>query len=383
MRETPERESQSVEQSGRGQELRFIDVVHFFRRNWRLVIGPAALTGVGTALVLFLVVPRKYEASATLVIVPPRFSSELKPQTLTVQSYQKILESDAVVLETKKRVVRQGFWSIDKPLRLGKELESRIFVSRRAEETTLAPMLQAVTRGRTGEQAAAIANTWAEVFLERTRELAVGSTSSTVQFIDQEYPRVRDALAKLEDARATEANVLQERHDRTATSWDDKITTLKNATTQLVADYEAETRRLVETFNSTKSLDNRGAQLEALRKAYSDLQDEQARVASQLQLKQFQLEAARRQLASTAPLVTLQKAMTDESVWRSMADAKGGNPDWATLQQRSLATQEVNPVYTALSEKVAEIEMDVNAMVPRAAGLTKDLDRINEEMKLL
>jgi uncharacterized protein involved in exopolysaccharide biosynthesis len=140
---------------------------------------------------------------------------------------------------------------------------------------------------------------------------------------------------------------------------------------------------LVETFNSAKSLDSRGARLEALRKAYSDLQDEQARVASQLQLKQLQLEAARKQLAGTAPLVTLQKAMTDEAVWRSMADAKGGSPDWATLQQRSLATQEVNPVYTALSEKVAEIEMDVNAMVPRAAGLTKDLDRINEEMRLL
>jgi uncharacterized protein involved in exopolysaccharide biosynthesis len=372
-----------VDQSGVEKELKFTDVVRFFRRNWRLVVGFAALAGTGTALVLFLIVPRKYEASATLVIVPPRFSSDLKPQTLTVQSYQKILESDAVVGETKKRVVRQSFWSADKPLRLGRELQSRIFVSRRAEETTLAPMLQAVTRGRTGEQAAAIANAWAEVFLERTRELAVGSTSSTVQFIDQEYPKVRDALAKLEDARVAEAKALQERYDRTATAWDDRITTLKNATTQLVANHEAETRRLVESFNSEKSLDSRGARLEALRKAYSDLQDEQARVASQLQLKQLQLEAARKQLAETTPLVTLQKAMTDEAVWRSVADSKGASPDWTALQQRSLATQEVNPVYTSLSEKVAEIEMDVNAMVPRATGLTKDLDRINEEMKLL
>ncbi len=383
MRGMPETQQQSAGQFGGDRELSFTDVVRFFRRNWRPVIGLGALGGLGMALVLFLVVPRKYEAAATLVIVPPRFSSDLKPQTLTVQSYQKILESDVVVGESKRRVVERGLWPADRPLRLGRELQSRIFVSRRAEETTLAPMLQAVSRGRTGEQAAELANTWAAVFLERTRELAVGSTSSTVQFIDQEYPKVRDGLARLEDARAAEANALQKSYDITATTWDDRITTLKNATTQLVADHEAETRRLVESFNSEKSLGSRSARLEALRKAYSDLQDEQARVASQLQLKQLQLEAARKQLAETTPLVTLQKAMTDEAVWRSVADSKGASLDWTALQQRSLATQEVNPVYTSLSEKVAEIEMDVNAMVPRATGLTKDLDRINEEMKSL
>ena len=367
----------------RGGELSFTDIVAFFHRHWQLIFGAAALAAIATVAVLLVAIQRKYEASATLVIVPPRFSSDLKPETLTVQGYQQILESDAVIGEARRKLIAKGVIPAGSLLRLGRELRTNIFVSRRAEETTLAPMLQAVARARTGEQAATIANTWAEVFLERTRGLMAGSTSSTVKFIDSEYPKARDDLAKLEDTRVTEANALQRRRDDVATSWDDKISAFKNGTTQLVSNDQVETRRLIETFQSAHNLDSKEAQLKALRKAYADLQDEQARVASQLQLKQLQLEAARRQLAATPPLVTLQKAMTDDAMWRSVAGGKEETPDWKALQQRSLVTQEVNPVYTSLSAKTAEIEMDVNAMTPRAAGLTKDLDRISSEMKSL
>lgn len=381
MGDTSKPEQWPRDRSARNQELSFTDVVHFFRRNWRLILGLAVLTGLGTTLVLLLV-PNKYEASATLYIVPPSFSSDLKPQTLTIQSYQKILESDAVIAEAKRRLVAQNQFPSDRPLRLGVELESRIFVARRAEEATT-PMLQAVARGRTGEQAAALANTWAEVFLARTRELAVGSMSAAFQFIVQQYSRVRDSLAKIENSRIGEANAFQNRFNETAMRWGDRITAFKGETTSLITAFQAETDRLTEDFSSRHDIDSRKGQLAALRKVCGELQEEQARVVSQLDLKHLQLDAARSQLARTTPLVTLQKAITDDALWRSVADAKGGSPDWKALQGRSLTSQEVNPVYTALSSKVADIEMDVTAMVPRAAGLTKDLDRINNEMKSL
>ncbi len=369
--------------SDRSGELTFADLVRFFRRNAGLILGTAAVAGACAAIFLLITVKTAYEAAATLVIVPPRFASDLKPQTLTVQSYQQILESDSVIAEARQRLVAGGTIPSDAVLRLGKELATNIFVSRRAEETTLAPMLQAVAHGRSATQAAAIANTWAEVFLERTRDLVAGSTSSTVKFIDEQYPKARADLAKVEDARASEADARQRRLDEAVTRWDDKVSAFKNATTEAVADYRVETRRLVETFQSTYNLDSKEAQLKAVRKAFADLQDEQARVASQLQLKQLQLEAARRQLAATSPVVTLRKAITDDALWRAVADGKEQTPDWQALQKDALATQEVNPVYTSLNAKAAEIEMDVNAMTPRAAALAQDLDRISTEMKTL
>jgi hypothetical protein len=307
----------------------------------------------------------------------------LKPATLTVQSYQEILQSDAVIVEAKKRLVERGLFAAERPLRLGEELETRISVSRRAELTTPAPVLQAVARGETGERAAAIANTWAEVFLERTRELVAATTSSTVEFIDGQYLQARDNLAKMEDARVPEADALQKQLNEAATRWGDRITTFKGETGSLTATFQAETRRLVEEFHGQRSVDNRKAQLAALRKAYGELQEEQAHVASLLQFKQLQLEAARKQLAGTPQLLTLQKAIIDDALWRSLTESKSGNADWKAMQQRSLATQEVNPVFTSLSAKLAEIEMDVNSMVPRATALTTDLERISAEMKVV
>jgi uncharacterized protein involved in exopolysaccharide biosynthesis len=361
-------------------EISLADIVQFFRRNWLLIGGTALLLGVLAAIAFSLSRPQ-YEATATLVIVPPKFSSELKPGTLNVQSYQKILESDAVLGETKRRLVERGVLEATRTLRLGQNLETRIFVARRAEEISLAPMLQTVARGETAEQAAAIANTWADVFLARTRELIAGSTSSSVQFIDQEYPQVRESLNKLEDTRVGLANDLQLRYDRAASSWDGKVSSFKNETIALVAMYQAETRRLVEEFSSQHNQDSRRAQLDALRKAYTDLQGEQARVSSLLQLKILQLDSARKQLADTAPVLNLQKAAADEAILQSGSSSKDGKPDWKALQKQSLNTQEVNPVHTDLNLKVATTEMEVQGLTPRAATLTADLERLNTEMK--
>jgi uncharacterized protein involved in exopolysaccharide biosynthesis len=383
MSDMPATQNAPLPPPGTQEEITFADIVRFFGRNWRLIFGLPALAGLGTALVLLLLGSNEYEASATLYIVPPRVSAESKPATLTVQSYQEILGSGAVIVEAKKRLVERGLFPAGRPLRLGEELETRISVSRRAEGAAPIPVLQAVARGETGERAAAIANTWAEVFLERTRELVAGTTSSTEKFIAEQYLQTRDNLAKMEDARVPEASALQKQLNEAATRWGDRITTFKAETSFLTATFHAETRRLVEEFYGQRSFDNRKAQLAALRQAYGELQEEQARVASLLQLKQLQLNAARKQLAETPQFLTLQKTITDDALWRSLADSKSGTADWKAMQQRSLATQEVNPVFTSLNAKLAEIEMDVNTMVPRATALTTDLGRISAEMKVV
>src|SRR3972149_12294317 len=110
-------EQRSRDRSAGNQELSFTDIVQFFRRNAALIFGTAFAVGLLTAAFLLLAVGKTYEASATLVIVPPRFSSELKPATLTVQSYQEILQSDAVIVEAKKRLVERGLFAPGRPPR--------------------------------------------------------------------------------------------------------------------------------------------------------------------------------------------------------------------------------------------------------------------------
>ncbi len=364
-------------------EITFAEIVAFFRRHAALIFGSALGAGVLTALAVILFVPPTYEASATLVVVPPPLTSELKPSTLTVQAYQKLLESDAVVADARRRLEREGVLRAGDRLRVGKELETRIFVSRRAEETTLAPMLQAVARAATGEAAARTANVWSEVFLERVRELVAGTTSAAVQFIEEQYPQARERLTALEEDRVAAANDFQRRFDTAATRWGTRLTAHRGDTASLVAAYQAETARLLEEEANRLNLRTREAQLASLRTVFADLQNEQARVAAQLGQKELELAASRRQLADTPQVVSLKKAITDDALWQSVANPGKGGTGWQALDGKSLATQELNPLYTEIASRTARIEADVNALAPRAAQLEAQLAEMAEALKQL
>ena len=83
----------------------------------------------------------------------------------------------------------------------------------------------------------------------------------------------------------------------------------------------------------------------------------------------------------TPQFLTLQKAITDEALWSAMAAAKDDKPDWKKLQDRSLASQEINPVYTGLADRLSQVEIEVNALLPRAARLAQDLGTMSDEIK--
>jgi uncharacterized protein involved in exopolysaccharide biosynthesis len=361
--------------------IRLTEVVRFLRRNWALIALPALAAALLTVAVVLLLVPPSYEASAVLLITEPRFTSELKPPILSVQAYQNLLESDAVIAETKRRLVEEKKWRQNDPLRREHEIETKIFVSRRAEETSLAPMIQLVATGRTPEQAAAIANTWAEVFLGRVRRLTGDSTTESVEFIDGQYPQALRLLAGLEEKLNAQSDSSQQRYDLAADRWDRKVSAFNRETMDLLAGYRSETRRLLETYMSQKALETRRLQLSTMRKAFSDVQAELSRVNLESEQKKLLLAAARQQFKDIPEFITLQKAMSDEAMWQEMAKSQGDSPDWQKLRDRTLLTQTVNPVYTDLSSQVLQLEMEVNALVPRKSQLEQELAAMEEDIR--
>ena len=366
-----------------GGELSFADIVAFFQRHWRLIFGTAFVAGLVVGLYVILFVAHSYEAAATLIIVPPKFASDLKPSTLTVQGYQQLLESDAVIAEARKRLITRGVLKTDDVLQLGRNINTKIFASRRAEETVLAPMLQAVARGRTPDQAAAIANEWANVFLERTRQLMAGPTTATVGLIDKQYPEARSAVAKLEQERTDAQNTLQQRLDDASTKWDDTITNYKNETSNLVAAYRAASRQMLEKFSADKNLETRRIRLETMRQAYGDLQNEQTRVAAQLDQRKLELEALQQQLATTPQYLDIRKAITDDALWHTLAGAKDKDVNWPELQGRSLVSQQLSPIYEELAARMSKVETDVFTLAPRAEHLKQEIAKLADEIQRL
>ncbi len=340
-------------------EINLAQVVRFFQRHFRLLTGAALIAGITTAVVLFFS-PRAYEASVILVVSPSKFSSELKPATLTVQGYQKLLESDAVLAETKKRLIEQNVLNARDLFRVGNEIETRIFVSRTSETTSLAPMIQAVAlRARMSAQAAAIANTWAQVFLDRLREITVGSTAATVRFLEDQYPQARERLLQLETERATTADAFQKRYNEAATRWDQKLTAFKNETADQLANYQGETARLL-TESEAQSLDTDQAKAGASRGASGTPPSAHQNAA--LQQKLQQIIVLRLQLLQTPQYLTLEKTMGDDPLWLATALQKSRDTNLDTLQGRSLRTQERNPAYTELVFRLAQLESEVSGL---------------------
>jgi len=345
------------------------DLVRFLIRHW-WVLGSCALAGgLAVSLAVAFLLPEKYEASATLVVVPPRFSSSLKPEALTVQGYQRLLESDAVIGETVRRLIEQGVIEEGKGLSLGEQLSSRIFVSRLSEATSLAPVIEAQGKSRDPEEAAIIANTWSAVFLDRLNDLMTGSLLPSLDFINQHYEQQLAEVEGLEKERLALADDFAQRHLELMRKWDGRIEALKarlqdetvsfrRETESRVAEQQAETRRVMLDLAREEGL-TPGA-------GTGPGAGEAARPA-ELQELLLQILSLRTDLAQTSPVLVLEKSITDDALWMSLlSDGQRQVPSSAaTLGLRS---QEVNPLHGQLALRLSEVETRLQALAGGAGG---------------
>lgn len=357
------------------------DLVRFFARQWWVMAGCALAVGLAVFGFFAFVLPDHYEASATLVVVPPRFSSDLKPEALTVQGYQRLLESDAVIGETVRRLIEQGVLHEGQGLTLGEQLSSRIFVSRRSEATSLAPVIEAQGRSRDPDVAATIANTWSEVFLDRLGALISGSVLPSLEFINERYTVQLKEVEGLEQQHVAVADDFDSRYGELMRRWDGKIEDLKalwegkavayrQETEAKTAAYQAQTRTVFQDLvrqQGTTELD----QVEA---------PETTGVHEILQ----QVITLRTHLAQTSPVVVLEKSISDDALWLSLA----ANVDEGPLPSGSdfgLRTQESNPLYSELSLRLSEAETRLDSRVGnsevrlRIASLLSRLEALQRE----
>lgn len=374
------------------QFLDLTDLMRMVRHHGRSIVGLGLAAALATAATVAFVLPPRYEASATLVVVPPQFSSQLKPQALSVQGYQRLLESDAVIGEAHRELVENGLLDPEDGLEVGNQLETRIFVSKRAEETALAPIIEAVAYGETPERAADIANTWVQTFLSHSRQLMVGATLPTVEFIESQYGDQQTKLEDLDTTRVETADDFQRHQDRLALSWDRRLDEaalvwdrrlvgFQKATEDRIAAYQSASRERLEALASESIPGLEGSTADVREEAGAALPDdaqpegEAAASASpavrgdgQVQPLLRRLVSLRVQVAQTSPVLLLEKAMTDDSLWQALSLSQTQHFEIQPLLDRNLLTQEVNPVYTALALRIAEVESELEAILESTTG---------------
>lgn len=296
-----------------------------------LVVG-GTLAAVFAATVITLLIPKTYEATATIFVTPPTFSSQLKSPALSVEAYAQLAESDYIVDLVRNEVLQKTQSDEYGDLRIA------LYASRVPQQPYL-PLIGLVVEATTPKQTQEIANIWARRFVEEQAKIAASSTAISVNFIVDEFPKASRALHDVE----TELQALQARH---AGELSAARTQAGVELKRVVADGQAK---------NVVSLEERLAQTRF------ELQSAKQRLA--------QLEP---ELSRTPQYVVLSKAITDDALWQRIAQANGGAIPPEIVGQR-LESQEINPVYLEVSQQVAVERVKFNSLVPLEKELIQQI----------
>jgi uncharacterized protein involved in exopolysaccharide biosynthesis len=317
-----------------------------------------------------------------LVLVPPTFSSSLIPQSFPLKGYQEILESDAVIVGTQQRLKESDTESIPDTLTLGEDLETRIFVSRRSEETELAPVIQVTARCREPQCAAAIANTWTEVFLELMQEVMGRTTSNAVEFVSLQFTQTKDDLARLEAELDAIEDDYEQRRDSLRSRWRMRIGQHRSQSNDLIADFKAESKILIEEFQIEKNLSSGEEELEILTNEFKQLNSELTATDAKASRLRMQVSALKDEILDVPQVIALRKAITDEALWQ--AEVMSISEDSLALQslkKMGLVTEEINPVFIELQLTKVKAEVNLNATNSLEEGLVRRLKEISIDLR--
>jgi len=347
--------------------IRFMHHYRWLISGWGLGLGVA-----GAVASLVLITP-EFEASATVVVSPPPVNSTISPHTLSVQSYQRLIESDAVVADLRARLMMSGDLDATAPLQVGNQLSTALYLSKKDEGVSLAPMLQLSARNHDAERAARIANAWAEVFFARVRSLTAGTTDSSVAFVDQQFQQLRTQLAAAESASVAAADDIQGKQAALSLEWDRKVADATQDAARAKATYQNTTKQLVEQFMSGKNLQLRIAVADANLKAIQEIQTEVTGINSRLEMRQTELASAKERLAETPAGLISRRAVTDDAVWQSISSGRMSTEERKRFLDQGMFSEVPNPAHADMVTRVANLEIDVAALTPREAKLRADL----------
>lgn len=367
-------ENLSTERTSEAEEdqIRLADLIRFLLRGAPLAAALAVLFAVGYWGFARLTYQPVYEAASSLVVTPLSEGSSFRRAPLTVAAYKQLLDSPSIIAATRERLVEQEVLPPKAPLRPGRELRSRLFFTQqgRRQERQAASMIELRSRSSDPEAAARAANLWAEVFLESMEELVTSATLESLQAFEEVYPKAQDRLSELQREHDKVNSSFQQRLLDLRDRWSRRLTSYEESTLDQVTSYEAETDRLLRSATLEGQSSLRSAELEALRHAFRETQGQLAGVDETLADARSEIATIKARLTETPQFLRLEKAPPDEVLWQSNPSAEGSK----------LVSEEVNPVWVELDQRMARVQIRLGIFEPRRERLKKRAKELEQQI---
>jgi len=180
----------------------------------KLIIG-IFLAAVVLAAIVSLILPKIYQASASIMILPSKIQSALSPTrisldteetgqgeyiaqkpTISILTHKTLLRSNAVLQLVMNRLKSESKWDEDSTL---EELYEKLEVGD-TKDTEKTNVLQLAAKDQKPGLAKDIVNVWAEEYAKYSLEIITGEVKGSGDFVESQFKLTADELVKAERA---------------------------------------------------------------------------------------------------------------------------------------------------------------------------------------
>jgi len=342
------------------EEIDLREYVQVLVRSWKWVVGLAVLAAVAALGVSFLI-PPTYEATALVAVTEPRYVMRFDPRFETVNNVQLVYKAYPE-LATSDDLLQDLLVRLD-PLPEGVETYRNLRNMSQAEQGADPSMVRLAVRSQEPEEAARVANVWAELFVTRANEIYGTQGEDQVQFFEGQLERAQAELAAAERALVA----FQARNQGAV------LEAQLASAQQNLQDYLVEQREIERATRNARALRGSVADMptDELVSAGDDL------AALLLQIQAFDVHASRPAQVSESGRSASYGAESQArpSLWLQVSDS-------ALLSSERTAGELavfLDGLVATLGARREEIEAQVAALEPQILGLQQRLQEVQTE----
>ena len=325
------------------KEIDLRDYINVITKRKKTILTVFFVAVITTA-VASLLMPRVYQATTSIMIMPSRLQTALSPTQISLDverataTGEYITPAPAISIPTHRALLKSNTVLeriIDK-LKLtdqsGKsltpdDLDERLNV----EEAKGTNILRLEVEDSKPRIAKEIANAWAEEYLKYNHELISGEVKGTGDFVVSQFEIARENLLQSEEA--------------------------------------------IKDFKDKHKVDLMRAELNIKKEKLNNEKREHLNLGIALKTKEDSLKELKEQIENQEKFIVVSKAITDDALWQ-----REGRGDLEGLDDRKLRSEEINPLYQALKTRIVNTEIELNTLKSRFGHLERSIELTRKEI---
>jgi len=333
------------QQSQLEDEINLRDYINVIIKRKKLILAIFLVSVITTAIVSIMM-PKVYQATAFIMIVPSKIQTALSPTPpVSFDVQQKTGTGEylgqglAISLPTHKALLKSNvvLERIIDRLKLtdaaGKTLTpDDLFKRLNIKETKETNILQLEAEGNNPKKAQELANAWTQEYITYSQEFISGDVKGTGDFITDQFAIAKQNLTQAEEK--------------------------------------------VKDFKDKYKIDLMQAELDIKKGELNNYKKELMELEMTLKTKGDNLAELKKEILKQDKFIIVSKAITDDALWQNEDKEKTS----VDLDKKKLRSEEVNPIYRDLETRKVNTEIEINTTKPRLEYFKKSVGLIEAEI---